>query len=371
LTETAPIVPVILCGGSGTRLWPLSRQRRPKQFLALTAEESLFQLALARAQAPRLFAAPFIVTNEEHRFLVAEQLRRMDSAEATLLLEPEGRNTAPAAALAALYLCERHDDPLMLLMPADHAIADVTGFHRLVETAAEAARDDYLATFGITPTHPETGYGYIEAGDPLPGRTDCRQALRFKEKPDRATAESYLASGNYLWNSGIFLFRAGAFLEALAEHAPEMHAACEAAVAGRRETPDFLRPDPEAFSAAPAESIDYAVMEKAERIAVVPADIGWSDIGSWSAVWERLEQDESGNALVGDVIAEDCRGSLLRADGPAIAAVGVENLVVVSTGDMVLVLPRERSQEVKRIVERLKAADRREHIDPPGSDQDG
>lgn len=360
------IVPVILSGGSGTRLWPLSRESRPKQFLPLTGTATLFQLAVARVQQPSLFATPLVVTNESHRFLVGEELQRSGSTDAQILLEPEGRNTAPAVALAALYLCETGADPLMLVMPSDHAIADVAGFHRAVEAGTHAADEAHLVTFGIRPTHPETGYGYIEADDPLFAGTCCRRVKRFVEKPDSTTAEAYLAAGNYFWNSGIFLFRARCFLDELSRHVPDMLAACETALARRSASPDFIRPDPQAFAASPADSIDYAVMEKSGRIAVVPADFGWSDIGSWSAVWEQQARDDDGNAATGDVLAEDCRNSLFKADGAAIAAVGVEDLIVVTSEDMVLVLPRRRAQEVKRIVDRLKAEHRREHIDTPG-----
>jgi len=349
----ARIFPVILSGGSGTRLWPLSRTERPKQFLALTGSGTLFSNALGRVRDLRLFAEPLVVTNEMHRFLVGNELLRMDLSAASILLEPEGRNTAPAAALAALYLCEREADPLMLVMPSDHAIADVDGFRAAVETGAAAART-HLVTFGIRPSRAETGYGYVEAGEAFEQLPGCRHALRFVEKPDSETAKAYLAAGNYLWNSGIFLFRARRFLDELSQHAPQILTACEAAMARRATDADFIRPDPGAFAASPSDSIDYAVLEEAERIAVVPSDFGWSDIGSWEAVWEGLEHDERGNAVVGEVVSEDCRNALLWAGGPAIAAVGIEDLVVISSTDAVLVLPRKRAQDVKKIVERIE-----------------
>jgi len=365
LASSPRIHPVILAGGSGTRLWPLSRPERPKQFLSLTGERSLFELAVMRTQNTDGFAPPLVVTNESQRFLLAEQLRSAGAVDARILLEPEGRNTAPAIALAALLLCEDHTDPSMLVMPADHAITDMAAFHRAVETAATAASGDSLVTFGIRPAYPETGYGYIEAGEPLADGAGARRVRRFVEKPDRPTAERYLAAGNFLWNSGIFFFRARALIAALERFAPDILAACRAAIERRTDSPDFLRPDGAAFAAAPKNSIDYAVMEKAEDIAVVPADFGWSDIGSWSAVWDVVQRDGMGNAALGEVLAEDCRGCLFHTDGPAIAAVGVADLVVVSTADAVLVIPRARAQEVKRIVERLEAEGRAGHTSSP------
>lgn len=358
------IFPVILSGGAGTRLWPLSRTARPKQFLALAGSETLFARTIARVRDRRLFAPPLVVTNERHRFLVGEELRREgDTAGDNILLEPESRNTAPAVALAALFLCESGADPLLLVMPSDHAIADEAGFRRAVETGAEAAVAGRLVTFGIRPTRAETGYGYIAAGEALDRSPGCLRVLRFVEKPDRTTAEGYLAAGNFLWNSGIFLFRASRLLEELARHAPDILAACEAAMGQRAGDADFIRPDPAAFTASPSESIDYAVMEKSRHVAVVPAEFGWSDIGSWAAVWEQLDQDQDGNVTIGDVLVENCRNTLFWSDGPTIAAVGVENLVVVSSKDALLILPREQAQEVRKIVTRLEEEGRREKID--------
>ena len=338
MTEKPSIVPVILSGGSGTRLWPMSREDRPKQFLPLTHERTMFQLTLDRVGTG--FADPLIVANARHAELIDEQL---EGRTATLILEPAARNTAPAIALAALAA---KPDDVLLVMPSDHLIADVQAFRVAIETALPLAERGWLATFGITPDAPETGYGYIAMGEEAgPG---VRRVERFVEKPDRATAEAMLTQGGYVWNGGIFLFRADAYLRALESFAPAMLAATRAAMEGAVRTGYHVHPDADAFAASPADSIDYAVMEKADRVAVVPVAMGWSDIGSWDAL------HAIGAGHVGDVLAIDTENCLLRSDGIRIAAVGVKDLIVVASGDSVLIVPRGQSQDVKRIVQALQ-----------------
>ncbi len=361
------ILPVVLSGGSGTRLWPVSRERAPKQFASLLGDDrSLFQRTLARFADGDGYGPPIVICNEQHRFLVAEQMRRLALADAAVLLEPAGRNTAPAAALAALAALDRGErwapdaTAFVLLLPADHLIADEEAFHRAIATALPAARAGRIVTFGIAPDHPATGYGYIEAGAEVPGAPMVRAVRRFREKPDRETAAAYLEAGNFYWNAGIFLARADALIDEFARHAPEILARVRDAFAARREDPDFTRPEARAWKAARDISIDYAIMERTDRAAVVPVEMGWSDVGSWDALHEALPRDESGNALLGDVLAEDVSGSLLRTEGPMIAALGVKDLVVVATPDAVLVLPRARAQDVRRLVDRLKSSGRPE-----------
>ncbi len=363
--------PVILSGGSGTRLWPLSRELYPKQFLPLAGEQTLLQqtaLRLDGLDRPGGAAPPLVVCNEAHRFLVAEQLRQVERAPARILLEPVGRNTAPALTAAALHLAAAGEEgALMLVMPADHVIADTAAFHRAVARACELAAAGELVTFGVVPERAETGYGYIRRGEPL-GEAAFRLA-RFVEKPDAATAREYVDSGEYFWNSGMFLMPVGLWLEAIARHRPDIHAACEAACRGARADHDFLRLEAGAFTGCPADSIDYAVMEKVAaqaqdglRAAVVPLAAGWSDVGAWSALWEVHEKDRQGNVTVGDVLLEDSRNTFVAGNGRLVAAVGVDNLVVVETPDAVLVADRSRVQEVKAVVERLRAAGRDEAV---------
>ncbi|MDX1604577.1 MAG: mannose-1-phosphate guanylyltransferase/mannose-6-phosphate isomerase, partial [Candidatus Competibacterales bacterium] len=299
----SPIIPVILSGGSGSRLWPLSRETYPKQFLPLLGERSLLQSTLERVQDLPGAAAPMLVCNQDHRFLAAEQLRSLAVAPQALILEPVGRNTAPAVAVAALQAGRDGADPLLLILPADHVIQDVAGFHHAVSAMTPLAEDGHLLTFGITPDRPETGYGYIQKGEALTG--GAYRVNRFVEKPDQATAERYLASQEYYWNSGMFLFRASRYLEELERFVPQMLAACRQALDGAARDLDFTRLEAEAFAACPGDSIDYAVMEKTAEAAVVPLDAGWSDVGSWSALWEVSERDGTGNVLKGDVIAID------------------------------------------------------------------
>jgi mannose-1-phosphate guanylyltransferase/mannose-6-phosphate isomerase len=354
------IHPVILSGGAGTRLWPMSRTLRPKQLLPLTSDHSMLQETVLRVSGPQ-FGAPLIVCNEQHRFIIAEQLRTLHVAPAAIVLEPEARNTAPAITAAALLLAERHGEGMMLVLPSDHVIEDLAGFLAAVEIAAAAANTGALVTFGIKPTRPETGYGYIRRGPALNGMTDCYRIDRFVEKPDSATAESYLAAGDYFWNSGMFLFPIAGFLEEASRLRPAMRDACRQAVAAAAADLDFLRLDAHSFKSVEPESVDYAIMEDTLRGAVVPADIGWNDLGSWSALWEIGARDVDGNVKLGDVITRDTRNCYVRGEEKLIAAIGVEDLVIVATDDVVLVVPRQRAQEVKSVVLALEKAGRSEH----------
>jgi mannose-1-phosphate guanylyltransferase len=339
MDEITRIVPVILSGGSGTRLWPMSRDERPKQFLALTGERTMFQLTLDRASNAARFAEPLIVANARHADLIEEQL---EGRAATLILEPLARNTAPAIAIAAL--AANPADPL-LVMPSDHVITDGPTFMAAIDAALPLVERGWLATFGITPDAPETGYGYISIGEEV--GLGAHRVDRFVEKPDAATAEAMLAQGGYVWNGGIFLFRADAYLRALAEFA--LLDAARASMENATRTGQRILPDANAFAASPSDSIDYAVMEKADRVAVVPVSMGWSDIGSWDALY-ALDA-----AHKGDVLALDTTGCLLRSDGGIrINAVGVSDLIVVASSNDVLILPRGKSQDVKRIVEARK-----------------
>jgi mannose-1-phosphate guanylyltransferase/mannose-1-phosphate guanylyltransferase/mannose-6-phosphate isomerase len=339
------VTPVILSGGAGTRLWPLSVPERPKQLLALTGERSMLQMTALRAAEP-----PIVVAGEAHAEEVERQLAELGLAPRALVLEPVGRNTAPAIALAALLAPA--DAPL-LVMPSDHLIGDAEAFRAAVEAALPSAAEGWLVTFGIAPERPETGYGYIERGEAI--GEGVHRVVRFREKPDAATAAAYVADGKHLWNGGIFLFRRDAFLEALEAHAPEVLAAAQAALEARREEGSRIYPDAAAFAASPSISIDFAVMEKAERIAVAPVSMGWSDLGSWDALYEAAAKDADGNALGGEVLAIGSGGCLIRSEGPVVAAVGVHDLVIVATRDAVLVLPRGETQRVREAVEALKA----------------
>ncbi|WP_425450494.1 mannose-1-phosphate guanylyltransferase/mannose-6-phosphate isomerase, partial [Virgifigura deserti] len=313
---------MILCGGSGTRLWPVSRAAYPKQLMPLTSELTLLQETLQRVADPARFAAPLVVCNDEHRFLVAEQARALGGAPITILLEPTGRNTAPAIAAAAHLLAAQDGEAVMLVLPSDHYVAAPGRFREAVDQAVRAADAGALVTFGIAPDKPETGYGYVRQGAALAGCPGCFAVDRFVEKPDRATAEAYLAEGGYAWNSGMFLFRAARYLAELARLEPAMLAATREAVARAVRDLDFLRLDQEAFAGAPARSIDYAVMERTDSAAVVPLDIGWSDVGSWAALWETAAKDGAGNTLIGDVLAAGLRNSYIRAESRLVAAVG-------------------------------------------------
>jgi mannose-1-phosphate guanylyltransferase/mannose-6-phosphate isomerase len=354
-------VPVILSGGSGTRLWPLSRQNLPKQFLPLASTHTLFQQTVQRSRMLAGIAAPIVVCSDEHRFLVAEQLRELDVESASILLEPAPRNTAPAIALAALHASQADPDAILLVLPADHLIGDVDSFATAANEAVELAQHDWLVTFGIRPESPETGFGYIRRGAPLNAGT--YRVERFVEKPDLATASAYVESGEYDWNSGMFMFRARRLLEELRRQAPVIASAAEAAFSTARADLDFVRFDREAFVAIPADSIDYAVMEKTEQAAVVPVSCAWSDIGSWAALWSASERDGDGNRFEGDVIAMDSKDCLIRAaERRMVAALGIRDLVVIDTPDAVMIAPRDRVQEIKRLVDRLKADGRPEHL---------
>ena len=346
--------PVLLSGGSGTRLWPLSREGYPKQFLPLVGDDTMLQ-ATWRRVADIAGAAPIVVANEDHRFLVAEQLRQVGAPKPDILLEPMGRNTAPAIALAALQAMHAGEDPLLLVLPSDHVVADADAFRDAVREAAAAAEAGALVTFGILPSAPETGFGYIEAEHA--GSDGVRKVRRFVEKPDGATAQRYLDSGGYYWNSGMFLFRASVLLAELERFRPEIVAACRDAFAAAKRDGDFIRVDREAFARCPSDSIDYAVMENTDAAMVLPVDIGWNDIGSWSALWDVAARDEAGNAHYGDVIAVDSRNSYAYARR-LVALVGVDDLVVVETDDAVLVARKDRVQQVKDVVSQLKAAQR-------------
>jgi mannose-1-phosphate guanylyltransferase / mannose-6-phosphate isomerase len=362
--EKSKIWPVILSGGSGTRLWPMSRSLYPKQLLPLTGADTMLQATALRTPSGPLFHAPLVVAGEDHRFLIKGQLETIKLNAAAILLEPQGRNTAPAVAIAALHVLKSDADALMLVMPSDHVIADVSAFHRAIDAAHSAAHAGKFVTFGIQPSAPETGYGYIEMGAAMDGGA-AHAVVRFVEKPDAATAASYLAGGKHVWNGGIFFFSARAYIEALAVHAPDILSACTAAMDAATVDGLFIRPDAAAFASAPNISIDYAVMEKTELAAVVPVSMGWSDVGSWAALWEIGSKDENGNAAIGDVIAVDSTNNLMRVEGgPAIATVGVEDLVIVSTRDAVMIAPRNRAQDVKKIVDTLKASGRDEGHTP-------
>ena len=359
------LVPVILCGGTGTRLWPLSRATYPKQYwpLAGSGEETLLQQTQLRLQGLVGLAPPLLICNEDHRFIVAEQMRQIGVDPAAIVLEPMGRNTAPAVAVAALQASAEGEDPLLLVLAADHVIRDAERFRATVEAGRAAAVAGQLVTFGIVPTAPETGYGYIEAAEPLAldgggeGSIGSPVAIqRFVEKPDRATAEGFLASGRFTWNSGMFLFRASAILAELERHAPQVVTACRNALELESTDLDFLRLEREAFAHCPNVAIDVAVMERTDRGAVLPLDAGWSDVGSWSALWETTDQDDQGNVLRGRVISEDSRNCYLRSEHRLVVGLGVENLVVVETDDVVLVAQRDRAQDVKTIVGLLEQA---------------
>jgi len=354
------LIPLILSGGSGTRLWPVSRRNLPKQFLSLSGNGTLFQQTVERTQKLPDVAAPIVVASEDHRFLAADQLLEAGVSGTTILLEPIARNTAPAIALGALKAIERDPQALLLVLPADHLIGDTESFVAAVQQALPAARDGWLVTFGIRPDRPETGFGYIRRAESIGG--NAFRVERFVEKPDLATAEGYVKDGSYDWNSGMFLFKAARYLEELGQHAPEMLEVVRKAYSTGHGDLDFVRVDAEAFAKVPDNSIDYAVMEKTTRAAVIPVSCAWSDIGSWSALWLSGRHDEQGNQREGDTLTVNTRNSLLRShDRHMIATVGVDDLIVVSTPDATLVAHRDAAQDVKKVVDQLKASGRTEH----------
>jgi mannose-1-phosphate guanylyltransferase/mannose-6-phosphate isomerase len=356
------IVPVILSGGSGTRLWPVSRESFPKQLWPLTSSRTLLQETALRAHDPVRFAPPVIVCNQEHRFLIAEQLRAAGVDAARILLEPLGRNSAPAIAAAALLVAETTPDAVLWLLAADHAIADTKALHECLATAAQAARAGRIVTFGMQPTSPETGYGYIARGAPLSDAPGAFAVDQFVEKPDADRAQRLSTDGRHLWNSGMFVFTARTLLEELETFAPDVLHAVRQAMADRQEDLDFIRLGEAAFTACPSISLDYAVAERTNRAAVVPADIGWSDVGSWGALWDLGVKDDDGNVAIGDVVLENARNCYVRSDGMLAAVVGLEDAVVVVTEDAVLAMHRAHSQDVKNVVDRLKAANRHEAV---------
>lgn len=354
------LIPLILSGGSGTRLWPVSRRNLPKQFLALAGQRTLFQQTVDRARMLPDAAAPIVVSSDDHRFLVAEQLQELGIEGASIVLEPLARNTAPAIALGALLALERSKDAILLVLPADHVIGDDAAFSSAIASALPQAYNDWLLTFGIRPDRAETGFGYIQRGAALDDHVFS--VGRFVEKPNLEIAEQYVASGEFDWNSGMFLFKASRYLEELATHAPAILDAARSAYERAKVDLDFVRIDAESFAQAPSDSIDYAVMEKTKRAAVVPVSCGWSDIGSWEALWLSSDKDERGNHIEGDVIAMDTSGSLIWSHNRhLVATLGLEDVIVVTTADATLVAKRDASQDVKRIVDQLKTAARSEH----------
>lgn len=359
---TGPLItPVILSGGEGARLWPLSRQLRPKQFLPLSSDRSLFADTLGRIKR-RAFAEPVVVCNENHRFIVAEELRVDGMSCRSIISEPVARNTAAAIAAAAVLLSKPKPHELMLVLPADHIIDDLAVFHSAVEKAAEAARKGFLVTFGVKPTHPETGYGYIDVGEEIDGVEECNVVRKFTEKPNLELATEYLKSECHVWNSGIFLFSPEVYLEELARFQPEIAFASKAAVNAAQSDSMFLRLEEREFSRSPALSIDLAVMEKTDRAAVVRVDMGWSDVGAWPTLSKLGDEDEDGNVIDGDVLIYDAKNSYIRSEHHLVTAIGVDDLVIVATDDAVLVSPKNRAQDVRHIVAQLDLAGRHEHI---------
>ena len=353
------IIPVILSGGAGTRLWPVSRELEPKHLVDLLGTTTLLQKTVARLEGLQDTEAAIVVGSHAHRQLVIDQLAEVGVQPATMLLEPIGRNTAPAAAVAAMAAARDGEDPVLLVLPADHIIVDVERFHAAVEAGRSAAADGYLVTFGIIPESPHTGYGYIHKGAVLPG-SPAFTVERFVEKPDLPTATEYVESGDYLWNSGMFMFLASRYLEELERFDPRMVNDCRRAMEVGEEVEGGIRLDRTAFQAIKGNSIDYAVMEHTDRAVVVPLDAGWSDVGSWPALWEITYQDHHGNVVQGDVMAEGTTNSYLRSEDRLVAVVGLEDVVVVETADAVLVCHKDRAQDIKKIVERLKEANREE-----------
>lgn len=355
------LLPVIMAGGTGSRLWPMSRELHPKQFLRLYGQRSMLQETVLRLDDVDA-REPVVICNQEHRFLVAEQLRQINKLSHNIILEPVGRNTAPAIALAALSAIENGDDPILLVLAADHIINNKLAFHQAIKSAFKFALQGRLVTFGIVPTGPETGYGYIHRGqEETLDEQIAYQVSRFVEKPNKETAESYIASGEYYWNSGMFMFRAKKYLEELEKFRPDILDACKAAIQGCKESDEFIKVDRDLFIACPDESVDYAVMEKTTDAVVVGFDADWSDVGSWSALWEVSPKDDKGNVLTGDTFLHNANNCYINTDEKLIAAIGVDDLVIINTKDAVLVVNKDQVQDVKKVVEYLKANHRSEY----------
>jgi len=359
------IIPVILSGGSGTRLWPLSRALRPKQLLSLVSDSTMIQDTVSRLNGIEELAAPIIVCNDEHRFMIAEQMREIGIDPSAIILEPFGRNTAPAVAISAMKANEiAGEDVVILVLPADHVIQNIKAFHKAVDTGYQAALDDKLVTFGIIPGSPETGYGYIKAGNATDNNADVLQVEKFVEKPDKETAESYIEQGSYYWNSGMFMFKASEYLNELEQYNKEMLTVSKSALEQGESDLDFIRLNKDVFEKCPGDSIDYAVMEKTKHAVVVPVDIGWNDIGSWTALWEVGESDNRGNVTHGDVCIIDSDNSYIHSENRLVSVVGIKDHVIVETADAVLVAHKDSAQNVKDIVEELKVTKREEALVP-------
>jgi mannose-1-phosphate guanylyltransferase/mannose-6-phosphate isomerase len=360
-TSNAKIVPVILSGGSGTRLWPLSRAHYPKQLQPLHSKLSLLQETVSRLTDDN-FTQPFVICNQEHRFIVAEHLKEIGIKPEAIVLEPIGRNTAPAAAVASIIIKKKDPDAIILLMPSDHVITNTEAFKAAIKTALPAAIDGSFVTFGIKPTKAETGYGYIKKSGTVSDQKGCFKVDIFVEKPNLVDAKAFIAEGGYYWNGGIFLFSASNFIAELEKLSPKIIETCNLAVSKAKSDLDFHRLDKASFSACPSISIDYAVMEKSENVVVVPVDMGWNDVGSWDALWQLLDKDTNGNVISGDVILRNTKNSLVRSENTLVTAVGMENTIIVATDDAILVSNRSTTQDVNLIVDDIKSANRSEHL---------
>jgi len=354
------ITPVILSGGSGTRLWPLSRKQYPKQYLPLAGDNTMLQETILRLNGLDNLAEPIIICNADHRFLVAEQCEQIDIINPIILLEPVGRNTAPAIAAAALQSLKDSDDAVLLVLSADHVIQDIKAFHAAIDIASNQAQEGKLATFGIVPTDANTGYGYIKASKE--DDNGAHKVEKFVEKPDLQTAQAYLEQGNYLWNSGMFMFKAATLIDELTTHSPEIVTSVNNAVNNAEQDLDFIRLDKQAFESSPSDSIDYALMEKSDNVVVVLLDAQWNDIGSWSALHDIAAKDSNGNAIQGDVFTEDTTNTYIHANHHMVATIGVQDLVIVDTPNATLIATKDKAQEVKKIVERLQEQDREEQF---------